>query len=155
MAHTRCMLNKRRYTPTSPGNHTHPRAHTQICNAYCFSTATIIRERASMLRYTHIVLFIHLSSCQCMPTLRVPSMWSSLMQSHDILRRVRGMKILTAELPTASCYWLCISAQTLSSALRSLPPRYSLCRCTSPHAPHVYSYHLHPDDGTDKTVPKR
>jgi hypothetical protein len=25
-------------------------AHTQICNNYCFSTATMIRERASVLR---------------------------------------------------------------------------------------------------------
>ena len=32
-------------------------SHTQaqICNIYCFSTAKMIRERASVLRYTYIV----------------------------------------------------------------------------------------------------
>ena len=39
-------------TPTRPGTRT--RAHTQICNNYCFSTATMIRERASVLRYMYI-----------------------------------------------------------------------------------------------------
>ena len=35
--------------------HKHGRAHTQICNIYSFSTATMIRERASFLRYAYIV----------------------------------------------------------------------------------------------------
>ena len=30
------------------------RTHRPISNIYCFSTATIIHERASMLRYTYI-----------------------------------------------------------------------------------------------------
>ena len=30
----------------------HARTHT--CNTYCFTTATIIRKRASLLRYTYI-----------------------------------------------------------------------------------------------------
>jgi hypothetical protein len=34
--------------------HTHTHTHIQICNTYCFSTAKIIRERASVLRYTYI-----------------------------------------------------------------------------------------------------
>ena len=34
--------------------HAHAHAHTQICNIYCFSTATMIRERVSELRYTYI-----------------------------------------------------------------------------------------------------
>ena len=29
-----------------------------ITNTYCFSTATMIRERASMLRYTYIALLV-------------------------------------------------------------------------------------------------
>ena len=35
---------------------THARACTdrQMCNTYCFSTATMFRERATMLRYTYI-----------------------------------------------------------------------------------------------------
>jgi hypothetical protein len=33
---------------------TRTHAHRQICNTYCFSTATVIRERASLLRYTYI-----------------------------------------------------------------------------------------------------
>jgi hypothetical protein len=51
-----CWISKatrtRMYTPTRP--HT-----TQICDIYCFSTATKIRERASMLRYTYTVLFVN------------------------------------------------------------------------------------------------
>ena len=37
--------------------HTRPdtRMHTQICTIYCVSTATVIRERASVLRRTYIV----------------------------------------------------------------------------------------------------
>ena len=31
------------------------RTHRPTCNTYCSSTATIIRERASMSRYTYIV----------------------------------------------------------------------------------------------------
>ena len=38
------------HTPTRP----HACTHRLINNAYCFSKATIIRERASMLRYTYI-----------------------------------------------------------------------------------------------------
>jgi hypothetical protein len=33
-------------------------AHTQIRNVYCFSTVTMVRECASILRYTYIVLFL-------------------------------------------------------------------------------------------------
>jgi hypothetical protein len=36
----------------APG-HTH--THTQMCNTYCFSMATMIRERALILCYTYIV----------------------------------------------------------------------------------------------------
>ena len=48
---------------------THPRTHeskralaqTDICNAYCFSTATVIHESALMLRYTKLpLLFLFL-----------------------------------------------------------------------------------------------
>jgi hypothetical protein len=33
-------------------------AHTQLCNIYSFSTTTIIRERASLLRYTYIACLV-------------------------------------------------------------------------------------------------
>jgi hypothetical protein len=36
----------------------HAQPHTQICNIYCFSTATMIRETASLLRYTYIVYLV-------------------------------------------------------------------------------------------------
>jgi hypothetical protein len=44
MEHTSCKLDKQGYThtPTRP----------QMCNIYCFSTLSIIRESASMLRYS-------------------------------------------------------------------------------------------------------
>jgi hypothetical protein len=32
--------------------------HTQICNTYCFSATTIIRERAWLLRYTYIACLV-------------------------------------------------------------------------------------------------
>ena len=50
MAPTRCMLDKQGYM--------HARTHRQICNTYCFSTATITRERASLLRYTYIACLV-------------------------------------------------------------------------------------------------
>ena len=36
----------------------HTRTHRPISNTYCFSTATMIRERASLLRYTYIVCLV-------------------------------------------------------------------------------------------------
>jgi hypothetical protein len=38
--------------------HTH--THTQIYNIYCFSTAAVIRERISILRYTDILCLVSL-----------------------------------------------------------------------------------------------
>ena len=40
--------------------HTRASAHTltEIRNIYCFSTATMIRERALLLRYTYIVCLV-------------------------------------------------------------------------------------------------
>ena len=58
MVLTSCMLDKK---ATCAHAHVHAharqahartRAHTQICNIYCFSTAKMIRELASVLRYT-------------------------------------------------------------------------------------------------------
>ena len=40
---------------TRPRARAHARKHTQISNICCFSTATIIRERASVLRHTYII----------------------------------------------------------------------------------------------------
>ena len=75
MAHTCCMLDKQRYTRarafTHPRARAHPHArmhararahthtHTEICNIYCFSTATIIHERASILRYAYVVCLLY------------------------------------------------------------------------------------------------
>ena len=36
----------------------HAHAQAEICNSYCFSSATMIRERASMLRYTYLVCLV-------------------------------------------------------------------------------------------------
>ena len=38
--------------------HTHACMYRPISNTYCFSTATMIRERASMLSYTYIVCLV-------------------------------------------------------------------------------------------------
>ena len=53
-------LDKQDYTHACARAHTH--THTEMCNIYCFSTATTNRERASVLRHTYIVcLVIHYS----------------------------------------------------------------------------------------------
>ena len=54
MAHTCCMLDKQGYM------HARARTHRQICNTYCFSTATMIRERSSVSRYTYIACLVNL-----------------------------------------------------------------------------------------------
>ena len=41
-----------------PCSHTHTHTHTEICNIYCFLTATMIRERVSVLRCTFIVCLV-------------------------------------------------------------------------------------------------
>ena len=51
-------------TRTHPGNRTDASAHTQICNASCVSTATMIRKRASLLRYTCIACLVLVSTKQ-------------------------------------------------------------------------------------------
>jgi hypothetical protein len=53
-----CWISKATYTPTRLGTRTRAGIHTQICNIYCFSTATMIRERASLLRFTCIACLI-------------------------------------------------------------------------------------------------
>ena len=68
----RCMLGKYGYrracTCTRPGTHTHPdthtdtraRAHTrrEICNMYCFSTATTVSQTR-----LSVPLYVHFLSC--------------------------------------------------------------------------------------------
>ena len=53
-----CWISKaiRTHTPTRQGTRKNTRVHThtQICNIYWFFPAKIIRERASVLRYTYI-----------------------------------------------------------------------------------------------------
>jgi hypothetical protein len=56
--YARLRASTRMHTPTRPGKRVH--AYTQICNIYCFSTATIIRKRASVLRYMYVVCLIYL-----------------------------------------------------------------------------------------------
>ena len=46
------------HTPTRLGTHIHARTHRPISNTHCFSTAAMIRERASILRYTHITCLV-------------------------------------------------------------------------------------------------
>jgi hypothetical protein len=59
MARTRYMLDKQNYmrarTHALPGAQTHVR--TDIYNTFFFSTATMIRERASILRYMYIICY--------------------------------------------------------------------------------------------------
>jgi hypothetical protein len=56
------MLDKQGYTractrPRAPIP-THTPIQTQIYNTYCFSTAKVIRERASVLRHTQIACLV-------------------------------------------------------------------------------------------------
>jgi hypothetical protein len=55
-----CMHVRASHTPTCPSTRTNARAyaHTQICNTYCFSTATMIRKSISLLRFTYIVCLV-------------------------------------------------------------------------------------------------
>jgi hypothetical protein len=54
MAHTRCMLDKQDYT------------RMDMCKTYCFSMATVICERASMLRYVYIAHLVKIY-CNALP----------------------------------------------------------------------------------------
>ena len=53
MAHTRCMLDKQGYM------HIRVRTHRPGSNTYCFSTSTMIRECALMLRHTYIACLVY------------------------------------------------------------------------------------------------
>jgi hypothetical protein len=60
------MLDKQDYTrarmhmPTHASTHARAHTHKQICDTYCFPTATMIHEPASVLRYTYIICFVHI-----------------------------------------------------------------------------------------------
>ena len=41
--------------------HARTRTHTEVCSIYCFSTAKMIRERATILRYAYIVCLVSCS----------------------------------------------------------------------------------------------
>jgi hypothetical protein len=45
-------------TLARPFIHTRKHSHTHICSTDCFSTATVIRERASVLRSTYIACLV-------------------------------------------------------------------------------------------------
>ena len=55
---TRAQAHARVRAPITAHTYTHMHSptcahtHTEICSTYCFSTATMIRERASVMRYT-------------------------------------------------------------------------------------------------------
>jgi hypothetical protein len=51
----------RMHTLTRPGTHMHAHAHTNKYVTYCFSTATMIPEPASLLRYAYIACLVSLS----------------------------------------------------------------------------------------------
>jgi hypothetical protein len=54
MAHTRCMLDKQSYMHARVCTRLRAHTHTQTNTyTYCFSVASMIRERASMVRYTY------------------------------------------------------------------------------------------------------
>ena len=82
MAHTSCMLDKQGYMHARSCDLAHARTraqtHIQICNIYCFSMAKIIRERASMLSYTYIVLFriLHVTQHSAQSIFFVASMFT-------------------------------------------------------------------------------
>jgi hypothetical protein len=63
--------------------HAHACTHRSISNTYCFSTATMIRETASMLRFTYIACLVNINSAgwRC-STIRC---W----EWHLVLRRTR------------------------------------------------------------------
>ena len=49
----------RMHTPTRPGTHMHARTQRPISNTHFFSMATMIRERASVSRYTYIAPLVN------------------------------------------------------------------------------------------------
>ena len=51
----------RMHTLTCPGTHMHAHPHTNKYVTYCFSTATMISEPASLLRYAYIACVVSLS----------------------------------------------------------------------------------------------
>ena len=61
MEHTRCILYKQSYT------HARAYIHRQLCHTYRFSTAKMIRARASLLRYAYIacLVYYYLNMAEC------------------------------------------------------------------------------------------
>jgi hypothetical protein len=76
---TRLQSRTRMHTPTSPGTYMHARTRRPILNTYCFSTVTIICERASVLRYTYIFCLVVLLLVKHTSYVKVLTIWSFLL----------------------------------------------------------------------------
>ena len=65
MAHTRCMLYAlmRMHTLTRPGTHIHVSTHIPATNSYCFSTVTVLHERATRTMAVFLYMPCHNTGC--------------------------------------------------------------------------------------------
>jgi hypothetical protein len=98
MAHTSCMLDKQGYMPTPTLSDARMRVlthtRTQICNTYCFSTGTVIRERTSVLCCMYIVCLVWSST-------RISRLPSNILPTHSCVRvkqlQVPGQKLAVSK----------------------------------------------------------
>jgi hypothetical protein len=95
------------YAPGHPHVYTRAYTHRHVSNTYCLSTARMIRERASVLRYTYIVCLVHYKLTASLKQLlrrrctlfmldRAPTCLTSLLTTKCTSRRVdfRTCKII-------------------------------------------------------------
>jgi hypothetical protein len=71
------------HTPTRPSTDTHerPRTHRQIRNTYCFSTAKIICESASVLSHLYDFVYDFMFYIQ---TDRFIEIWSEMLHASEL-----------------------------------------------------------------------
>jgi hypothetical protein len=113
MAHTRCVLDYQGYMHVCASTcprvrvtaRTHASAHACThwprSNTYCFSTATVIRERASVWRYTYIACLVTCYSKSCIRRTSQPASYISTTVHQAICNTVCMAYEMWVELPCA------------------------------------------------------
>ena len=117
------------HTPKRPSTRTyaHIHTHTQICNIYCFSTATMIRELVSLLRKSHIACLITFYLFYFLCTRNIFVTWFLSFQQVWDLMALSDVNILRAVFKKLWAWWWLEHVKTCSRFVRKFIVSWVRC----------------------------
>ena len=122
------------HAPRYPHERTHACTHRPVSNTYCFSTATVSRERALVLRHTCIVCLVNFSEgssgnrarCEIYPVRHITAFRSNVHCTLHLARLIQSIPRILFTLPCNALPPLVTSVLTSSSSSSTpFTPRYS------------------------------